>query len=105
MTVESVSPSTRTRTLLVSGDVMGEKMAGPGIRAFHLSRVLSQYTDLTLAIVPQDRRALKSIQARLPDVTVVGYRIAEWDTLQEQVAKAEVVIASPSTIGLSLIHI
>ncbi len=30
---------------------------------------------------------------------MVGYRIAEWDTLQAYVADAEVVIASPSTIG------
>jgi glycosyltransferase involved in cell wall biosynthesis len=89
----------RTRTLIVSGDVMGQKMAGPGIRTFHLSRVLSRYTDLTLAIVPQDRRALKAIQDRLPEVKVVGYRIAEWDTLQEYVSAAEVVVASPSTIG------
>ncbi|UCG25322.1 MAG: glycosyltransferase [Chloroflexota bacterium] len=99
MIADSPEQSARTRTLIVSGDVMGAKMAGPGIRYYHLSRVLSRYTDLTLAIVPQDRRALKSIQASLPGVKVVGYRIAEWDTLKEHIAGAEVALASPSTIG------
>ena len=61
--------------------------------------MLSQHTDLTLAIVPQDRQALKSIQARLPDVSVVGYRIGEWDTLEKHVAGTEVVLASSFTIG------
>lgn len=99
MRTETPTSAARTRTLIVSGDVMGQKMAGPGIRTFHLSRVLSHYTDLTLAIVPQDRQALHNIQARLPDVKVVGYRIAEWDTLREQVAPAEVAVVSPSTVG------
>ena len=78
---------------------MGDKMAGPGIRYYHLSRVLGRYTDLTLAIIPQDRRALKAIQAKLPGIAVVGYRIAEWDTIKERVAQAEVVMVTPSTIG------
>ena len=52
MSAETQHPNPRTRTLIVSGDVMGQKMAGPGIRVFHLSRVLSRHTDLTLAIMP-----------------------------------------------------
>ena len=78
---------------------MGDKMAGPGIRYYHLSRVLARYVDLTLAIIPQDRRALKVIQAKLPGISVVGYRVAEWDTIKESVAQAEVIMATPSTIG------
>jgi len=103
MTSDLLHPSSpspgKTRTLIVSGDVMGEKMAGPGIRYYHLSRVLSPYTDLTLAIVPQDRHALRNVQDKLPDVKVTSYRIAEWDTLQDAVAAAEVVVVSPSTVG------
>jgi hypothetical protein len=64
-----------------------------------LSRVLSPYTDLSLAIVLQDRRSLENIQDRLPDVKVVAYRIAEWDTLQDEVTAADVVVVSPSTVG------
>jgi glycosyltransferase involved in cell wall biosynthesis len=89
----------RTRTLMVSDDVLGDKMAGPGIRYYHLSRVLGRYTDLTLAIIPQDRRALAAIQARLPDVTVVSYERLDWNTIKEVAEWAEVVIVSPFTVG------
>ena len=87
------------RTLLISDEVLGERMAGPGIRYFHLSRVLSHHADLTLAIVPQDRRALAAMQARLPNVKVIAYRRAEWDTLEEVVEWAEIVMLPPLTIA------
>jgi glycosyltransferase involved in cell wall biosynthesis len=88
-----------TRTLLISDEVLGAKMAGPGIRYYQLSRVLSRHTDLTLAIVPQDRRALAAMQARLPNVKVIGYRRAEWDTLKQAAEWAEIVMLPPLTIG------
>ena len=91
--------SRMTRTLLISDEVLGAKMAGPGIRYYQLSRVLSRHTDLTLAIVPQDRRALAAMQARLPNVKVIGYRRAEWDTLKQAAEWAEIVMLPPLTIG------
>lgn len=89
----------KTNTLFISHFVIGEKMAGPGIRVFHLSRVLSQYTNLTLAIIPQDRHALVAIQKKLPDVSVVAYRRGEWDSIQEAADDAEVIILSPLIVG------
>jgi len=86
---------------MISDDVMGDKMAGPGIRHFHLSRVLGRHVDLKLAIVPQDKRALKSIQSKLPHVAVVEYRQAEWETLRPHVEQADVVILPPYTLSAS----
>jgi glycosyltransferase involved in cell wall biosynthesis len=85
----------KSRTLIICHDVMGERMAGPGIRYFHLSRVLSHHTDLTLAILPQDERALPAIRARLPQASVIAYRPKDWATLELAVRRAEVVILSP----------
>jgi glycosyltransferase involved in cell wall biosynthesis len=94
-----VEDSPRTHTLMVSDDVLGDKMAGPGIRYFHLGQILSRYTDLTLAIIPQNSRALAAIQAKLPDVTVIGYDRFDWNTLKEASQWAEVVIVSPFTVN------
>lgn len=89
----------QTQTLLISHDVLGEKMAGPGIRYYHLSRVLSRHTALTLAIRPQSERALASLQNRLPDVSVIEYTRGQWETIREPAGKADVIILSPYTIS------
>lgn len=83
------------RTLLVSHDVLGAKMAGPGIRYYHLSRVLGRYTDLTLAIRPQNEQALAAIQASLPGVQVIAYTRGDWDSLKAAAEWAEIIILSP----------
>lgn len=72
-------------------------MAGPGIRYYHLSRILSRYTTLTLAVLPQDDQALAELQARLPDVAVIEYTRRTWASLQEAAEGAEVIILSPYT--------
>lgn len=46
--------------LLICNDALGENMAGPGIRYWEFSRVLSQYFTVTLAIPPMTQ------QERLP---------------------------------------
>ncbi|GFP23938.1 hypothetical protein HKBW3S09_01404, partial [Candidatus Hakubella thermalkaliphila] len=40
----------RNKVLLISYDVIGPNMAGPGVRYFELARVLREYCLLTLAI-------------------------------------------------------
>jgi glycosyltransferase involved in cell wall biosynthesis len=86
------------RTLLISHDVMGERMAGPGIRYYQLSRVLSRFTDLTLAILPQNEQAVATMQAKLPDVSVVAYRRGDWPSLEKVMGRADIVILSPYTM-------
>lgn len=83
---------------MVSEFVLGEKMAGPGIRNYHLSRILGHYTDLTLAILPQDRQALAAIQKKLPGVNVIRYRLGEWDSLKDAARLAEVIILQPFAV-------
>jgi glycosyltransferase involved in cell wall biosynthesis len=70
-------------------------MAGPGIRYYHLSRVLSQYTSLKLAILPQDDQALAKLQAKLPNVSVIEYQRRNWDSIKEAAEWAEIIILSP----------
>ncbi len=72
-------------------------MAGPGIRYYHLSRVLSRHTDLTLAIRPQDEDALTTLQERLPTVTVMAYVRGNWPSIQEAAAAADIIILGPYT--------
>lgn len=97
MSIVSPSPTAKHRTLLVSHDVLGEKMAGPGIRYYHLSRILSRYTDLTLAIRPQNERALAGMQAKLPHASVIEYTRGEWASIREAAEWAEIVILAPYT--------
>ena len=42
-------PDPLPRLLIISHDVVGERMAGPGIRYYHLARVLGKYVPATLA--------------------------------------------------------
>jgi glycosyltransferase involved in cell wall biosynthesis len=76
---------------------MGERMAGPGIRYFQLSRVLSRHTELTLAMLPQNERAVAALQAQLPGVTVLAYQRGDWTSLEKVARQADIVILSPYT--------
>ena len=51
------------RLLIISPDVVAEKMAGPGIRYWEMSRALARYFDVTLAI--PNRTDLQSPNVRL----------------------------------------
>lgn len=97
MTTSPPKDAQRHRTLLVSHDVLGEKMAGPGIRYYHLSRILSQYTDLTLAIRPQNEQALARLRARLPQTTVIAYTRGDWASIKDAAELAEIIILAPYT--------
>lgn len=91
--------SPKHSVLLLSHDVVGEKMAGPGIRYFHLSRVLQKYADLTLAIIPQDDQAITRIQSQLPNTSVTAYTRGEWDSIKQAAQLAEVVIVPTGLIA------
>lgn len=83
------------RTLLVSRDVLGEKMAGPGIRYYHLSRILSRHTALTLAIPSQQDQDRALLQARLPGVSIIEYSLEQWSTVNDVAESADTIIISP----------
>ncbi|MDX1613306.1 MAG: glycosyltransferase [Candidatus Promineifilaceae bacterium] len=95
MNASTAADSGKQRTLLVSRDVIGDKMAGPGIRYFHLSRILGQHTDLTLAVLRQNEQSLASLQAKLPHVSVIEYKREQWHTIRDAAEAADTIILSP----------
>jgi glycosyltransferase involved in cell wall biosynthesis len=74
------------RLLIISHDIVGPVMAGPGIRYAHLARVLAQHVPTTLA-VPGD-----APPAGTYPFTVVAYRRRDWPSLAAQVAAADVCL-------------
>ena len=73
--------------LIVSHDVVGSQMAGPGIRYYHLARVLARQLPVTLAL-PGD--AAPTLD--LPGVTLATYQPNEWMTLAPLFAQASVAL-------------
>ncbi len=83
----------RTNVLIISHDVVGKRMAGPGIRYYHLARVLGQEFETVLA-VPSEIS---------PDISPEGFRFTsytrrDWDSIATWVAAADTVIF-PSDIA------
>ena len=78
----------RNTALIVSHDVVGSHMAGPGIRCWELARVLAPHLNVMLAIPG----ALPS--APPPGVRPWAYDLAAWDTLAPAVDQATVVVCS-----------
>ncbi|GFP24905.1 hypothetical protein HKBW3S25_00343, partial [Candidatus Hakubella thermalkaliphila] len=75
----------RNKVLLISYDVIGPNMAGPGVRYFELARVLREHCLLTLAI------------PNSPQIKGEGFRIAQYSmeqesSLKELVEKSQVVV-------------
>src|SRR5687768_2695965 len=73
--------------LILSHDVVGSQMAGPGIRYYHLARVLARQMAVTLAAPGQPHRGLE-----LPGVTLAAYQPESWDTLAPLLAQAAVCL-------------
>lgn len=89
MTASDVS----TATLLISHDVVGDAMAGPGIRYFHLARVLAKHVDVTLAVPDGSSREIPA-----DGFEVVHFRSDDWSTLQPHVQRARTCVF-PSVIA------
>lgn len=72
--------------LIVSHDVLGEMMAGPGIRYFQLASVLSRKFAVTLA-VPHESKSTKPDNFR-----IIQYTPDEWHTLAPSALGSNVII-------------
>jgi len=83
----------RRRVLVVSHDVVGRQMAGPGIRYCHLARVLSNEFDVRLA-------APDEVAFSVPEqgFRVIQYERRQWASIESSVNWAEIVIF-PSDIA------
>ncbi|MDP2726521.1 MAG: hypothetical protein Q8P59_03160, partial [Dehalococcoidia bacterium] len=80
-----------TRVLIISHDVVGSRMAGPGIRYWELARVLARHHQVTLACPNQT------------DLEGHGFRLAPYkrqdpDSLRPEAQKAEVVLLCGDTL-------
>lgn len=73
--------------LIVSHDVIGAHMAGPGVRYFHLARVLSAHTPTMLAVPHTPPEALAQ-----ENFSVVGYKPGDWTSLAQHVKAAKVCL-------------
>ncbi|RLC86392.1 MAG: hypothetical protein DRJ03_08950 [Chloroflexi bacterium] len=72
--------------LVISHDVVGAQMAGPGIRYYHLARVLAQEFQVILAVPVEP--ALKSHQ----DFAVLPYHSGKEPALKDAIQQARVVL-------------
>ncbi|NJM40838.1 MAG: glycosyltransferase family 4 protein [Anaerolineae bacterium] len=88
--------------LLISHDVVGTRMAGPGIRYFNLARVLAPHVRLTLAIPDESPQAPPPVQNRSDGpgggFDVVRYTRRDWPSLQPHTLGQHVLIF-PSDIA------
>jgi glycosyltransferase involved in cell wall biosynthesis len=78
----------RPRVLFICADAVGESMAGVGIRAYELARVLQAHADVTIA-------AIEPGTTELPDVEVVGYHIRDQRALKPHIRAADAIVAQP----------
>lgn len=78
-----------TRTLLISQDIIGQRMAGPGVRYVNLAQALAPHTQLTLA-------APNLAASRQPNSAngyhFVHYTPGQWASLEVFAAQADVII-------------
>lgn len=81
------SSSRRQHLLIVSNDVVGEKMAGPGIRYLEMARALTDSLNVTLAIPGETT-------LEIPGLHLVRYREERPRSLQVLVENSDVALVS-----------
>lgn len=74
-----------TRVLIISHDVVGPRMAGPGIRYWELARVLASHCAVSLAVPWRS-------ELRADRFAVHAYQPGEWDSLQALAQWADVIM-------------
>lgn len=84
-----------TRTLLISQDIIGQRMAGPGVRYVNLAQALAPHTQLTL-VAPKALMPATSAHDN-PPPPAQGYRLAhytpgDWPSLAAHAEAADVII-------------
>lgn len=82
------------RILIVSHDVVGPRMAGPGIRYRELARVLARHFRVTLAAP-----APANESDRIPAIELWPYDLNHWETLAPAVTQSDVIVLSGDVLG------
>jgi glycosyltransferase involved in cell wall biosynthesis/predicted O-methyltransferase YrrM len=92
--------STPHTVLVISHDVIGRRMAGPGIRYFYLAQVLSREFQVILAIPgPVSEMAGNGSNENL---RIVEYQMGDWSTLQGLVDQADVCLVNGYFVSFHL---
>ena len=86
-----MKPST---LLIISHDIVGSQMAGPGIRYARLAEVIAAHLPVILA-VPQSEQPLPA----LAGVEAVAYAPGDWSSLAPLLARATVCLAPGDVIA------
>ncbi len=73
------------RILIISHDVVGSKMAGPGIRFFEFANLLSRFADVTLAV--PNRSDIKTEAFKIRQYSTQNHR-----TLQNLTQRADMIL-------------
>ena len=72
--------------LIISHDVVGTQMAGPGIRYYHLARVLAQHGQVVLAVP-----GTCTLDSQ-PEFAVLEYQHAQDRGLEQAIGQAQVIV-------------
>lgn len=91
--LSAIRMGSSTRVLVISHDVVGKYMAGPGIRFYHCARVLGSKFQVTLAAPQAAPQELAASEFRF-----IPYHRREWETLAPAVANTDVIVC-PSDIA------
>ncbi len=95
---EVTEPPTNTRVVIVTGDPIGKKLAGPAIRAWSMAELLSHYNDVTLVTLtgaeaidapfqvvhvrPGDDSSFSKLEQWADVIVFQGHAMAVFDSLR-----------------------
>jgi glycosyltransferase involved in cell wall biosynthesis len=92
----------RARVLVLSSEPVGERMAGPAIRAVELARVLAREHDVTLAAPRELAPDASEARTRPDGVTLLDAGFSDYERLVEAARDHDVVVAQelpPTLLG------
>lgn len=88
---------TERRVLVISHDRVGATMAGPGIRYYHMARILARHASVTLA-VPQESTPSAMELGEQGGFAIHRYTRRHWPSIRYVVEQADVIVL-PSDIA------
>ncbi len=109
---DMVSDPVATTVLVITGDPLGEKLSGPGIRAWHMAKALSASHDVTLVtltelgsvdhtgfdvakVTPGDEREFAKWEAWADVIIFQGHALDLFDTLRRSTKRLVVDVYDP----------
>ena len=84
---DGIRPSPRPRLLIISHDIVAEKMAGPGMRYLEMARTLSDDLEVTLAVPAETT-------LQVPGLRLVSYALNHPDSLRQLVDENDILLIS-----------